>query len=156
MCVLRVGAHMWSTDAMQRPQACCIVATHTANRQSSHTHGAIPCTHAIFLYLNASELVWINLSGACILKICRCILCKPLQAKVGSPVEWWLFSIIIITSNILWRGTKQRPTWIRDARKERFLPSRSSPSLPVTSSSCAFRKGGNITVHVKSWLSCYF
>lgn len=117
----------------------------THRKQSSPTRGAIPRAHTVFLYLNAPELVWLNLSGAGTLKICRCVLCKALQAKVGSPFERWLFSISIITSNILWRDMKQRPTRITDARKERFLPSRCSPSLPVTPSSCTFRKGGNTT-----------
>lgn len=73
-------------------------------------------------------------------KLCRHI---PCQAQ---PSEQWFFSIST-TSNIRWPYTTQRPTLIREDKKERFLPFRSSPSLPVTPHFPAHLGNGSSTGH---------
>lgn len=62
----------------------------------------------------------------------------------GQPSELGFFSISTsTTSNIPWPYTTQRPTLIREARKERFLPLSSNPSLPVTAHFPAHLGNGN-------------
>lgn len=79
----------------------------------------------------------------------RCLtlkLCRHSLQSSGQPFEQW-FSSTSTTSNIPWPYTTQRPTLIREPRKERFLPFHSSPSLPVTPNFPAHLGNGNCTGH---------
>lgn len=108
----------------------------TACKHSSHTRSDSIRSHTILLIPTHQN--WVGLISQ--VPDTEARQTHSLQSS-GQPFEQRFFSTsTIITSNIPWPYSTQRPTLIREARKERFLPFHSSPSLPVTPHSCTSGK----------------
>lgn len=124
-CVLCMGAHVWVTHTMHSSCAHRTATKHTASRRAAHAERFHRHTQCCAAKHNPTGLA----------KFIRCLYAEELrvrcvQASAREGGSCHLNGVGIITSNTLWRDTKQRPTWIRDARNERFLPFPPLPSFP--------------------------